>query len=259
MEEPDNESQDVHAAESESEDAARWTFRLLRKYFITGLVVAIPIGLTIYLLWGFVAFIDARVLRLIPAQYNPDSYLPFSIPGLGVVLLAVALTALGALTANFLGRRLISVGERIVDRMPVVRNIYNALKQIMETVVAQSDTTFQQVCLIEYPRKGIYAIGFVTTDTKGEIQQMMPSEMVSVFMPTTPNPTSGFLLFLAKEDVHILDLTVEEGAKLVISAGLVVPDDIDRALAKSTSADGTVRKFLKKAEAAQRKMMGGKG
>jgi uncharacterized membrane protein len=264
MDEPSQNNEDPSRKSEPSSDAAEessskiWSFSVLRKYLITGLVVAIPIGLTIYFAWSTIAFIDARVLRLIPAAYNPDTYLPYSIPGLGVVILLVALTLLGALTANFLGRRLITFGERIVDRMPIVRNIYNAIKQIMETVVSQSDTTFQEVCLIEYPRKGIYAIGFVTTDTKGQVQDIVSEDMVSVFLPTTPNPTSGFLLFVPKDDLKILDLSVEEGAKMVISAGLVVPENHEGAISRPAGGSGTVKKFLKKAEKAQRKMMGGK-
>jgi len=198
-------------------------FRWVRSSFLTGLVIAAPIWITIYVTLAFISFIDDFVTPLIPAQYNPETYLPFSIPGLGVVIVFVLLTLLGALTANLFGRSIINFGEKLVDRMPVVRNIYNALKQIFETVVSQSESSFQEVGLIEYPRKGLYAICFITTSTGGEIQSRIDEDSVSVFLPTTPNPTSGFLLFVPRNAIQLLDMTVEEGAKLVISAGLVEP------------------------------------
>ncbi|MAN64105.1 MAG: hypothetical protein CMI60_19395 [Parvibaculum sp.] len=197
----------------------------LRTYFLTGLAVAAPIWITIYLLRWFVEFIDTYVVGFFPDQYQPDQLLPFTVPGIGVIIGLVGLTFLGALTANFLGRRILAFGERLVDRMPIVRNIYNALKQIFETVISQSGTSFRDVGLIEYPRRGLYALVFVTTQTKGEVLEKASTddEMVSVFLPTTPNPTSGFLLFVPKADITILDMSVEEAAKLVISAGLVEP------------------------------------
>jgi uncharacterized membrane protein len=197
----------------------------LRTYFLTGLAVAAPIWITIYLLRWFVEFIDTYVVGFFPDQYHPDQLLPFAIPGIGVIIGLVGLTVLGALTANFLGRRILAFGERLVDRMPIVRNIYNALKQIFETVISQSGTSFREVGLIEYPRRGLFALVFVTTQTKGEVLEKAPTDdgLVSVFLPTTPNPTSGFLLFVPKNDITILDMSVEEAAKLVISAGLVEP------------------------------------
>jgi len=197
--------------------------RWIRTSFLTGVVIAAPIGITIYVTLAFIGFVDDHVTPLIPLSYNPETYLPFSLPGMGVIVMAVALTLLGAAAANLFGRSLLTYGERIVDRMPVVRNIYNTLKQIFETVVAQSDSTFQQVGLIEYPRRGLYAICFVTTHTKGEISDLSEDELYSVFLPTTPNPTSGFLLFVPHQEITILDMTVEEAAKMVISAGLVEP------------------------------------
>lgn len=198
----------------------------LRTYFLTGLVVAAPISITIYLTWWFVTLIDVWIKPLVPALYNPDTYLPFSVPGVGLVFALMALTVLGALTANLFGRTLVAYGEQMFNRMPVVRNVYKALKQIFETALSQSTSSFQDVGLIEYPRKGLYAIVFVSTDTRGEIPEKSGAgDMVSVFLPTTPNPTSGYLLFVPRGDVTLLDMSVEEGAKLVISAGLVLPDD----------------------------------
>lgn len=195
----------------------------LRNYFLTGLVVAAPIGITGYLTWLFITSVDQWVTPLIPTAYNPETYLPFSIPGLGVVIVAAFLILLGALTANFFGRALIRWGERILDAMPVVRSIYGTLKQIFETVTSHSAASFRDVVLVEYPRKGLWAIAFVSSETKGEIRHRLDQEMVNVFLPTTPNPTSGYLLFVPKKDVVYLDMTVEEGVKYVISAGLVTP------------------------------------
>ncbi|MDO8840368.1 MAG: DUF502 domain-containing protein [Parvibaculum sp.] len=195
----------------------------IRNYFLTGMVVAAPIGLTIWITRWFIDLIDTWFTPLLPRQYHPDAYLPFDIPGLGLLIAFVLLTLLGALTANIFGRTVLNFGERIVARMPVVRSIYGALKQIFETVISQSSASFREVGLIEYPRKGIFCIVFITTQTNGEIVDRVGRELVSVFLPTTPNPTSGFLLFVPKDDVQVLDMTIEEGAKLIISAGLVEP------------------------------------
>ena len=208
---------------SDEQDQKGHPFRWLQRSFVTGVVIAAPIGITIYLTLAFIGFVDDRVIPLIPDRYNPETYLPFSVPGLGVLVAVVALTLLGALTANLFGRTLIGYGERLVDRMPVVRNLYNALKQIFETVVTHSEANFTEVGLIEYPRKGLYAVCFVTTSTGGEIQARAEHDLVSVFLPTTPNPTSGFLLFVPRQDIQILSMSVEEAAKLIISAGLVEP------------------------------------
>ena len=195
----------------------------LRNYFLTGLVVAAPIGLTVYITTWFVDLVDTWFVPLIPARYQPDNYLPFEIPGLGLIIAFVLLTALGALTANIFGKAILSFAEGLVDRMPVVRSIYGAIKQIFETVVSQSTTSFREVGIIEYPRKGLYTIVFVTSRVKSQIGIKLGHDLISVFLPTTPNPTSGFLLYVPREDVTILDMTIEEGAKLIISAGLVEP------------------------------------
>ncbi len=200
-------------------------FSRLRTYFLTGIVITAPIAITIYLTYVFVDFVDANVTPLIPARYNPETYLPFSVPGLGLFVAVLVLILIGFLTANFLGRSLLHFGERIVARMPVVRSIYKALKQIIETVLAQSSSSFREVVLFEYPRKGIWAIAFVTSEVKGEVADLDEETMISVFLPTTPNPTSGFLLFVPKRDLKFLDMSVEEGVKLVISAGMIWPSD----------------------------------
>lgn len=206
----------------------------LRNSFLTGLVIVGPIGITAYVVYTFVNFIDSWVKpyafpwlrQYIPDQYNPETYLPFSIPGLGLIFAIFIIMVVGATTANLFGRSLVNYGESLLDRMPVVRNLYRAIKQIFETVLSQEGNSFQKVGLIEYPRKGLYAIVFVSTETTGEIADVCShgEQMLSVFLPTTPNPTSGYLLFVPTKDVQILDMSVEEGAKLVISAGLVVPE-----------------------------------
>lgn len=202
----------------------RWRPHLhIRTYFLTGLVVAAPIIITGYLTYAFVTFVDGQVAALIPNNWAPWLKQPFAVPGLGVVAVFIGLVLLGALTANVFGRWIIESGERAVERMPVIRNVYRALKQIFETVLAQSDQSFRQVGLIEYPRPGLWAVVFIAGPTRGEIQERNSHELLSVFLPTTPNPTSGYLLFVPRKDVVILDMTVEEGAKLVISGGLVAP------------------------------------
>ena len=199
--------------------------RRLRTYFLTGIVATAPIGLTLYLSWVLVKFVDRLVTPSIPAQYNPNTYVPFDIPGLGVIVAIILLTFIGFITANFLGRQIVALGESVVDRMPVIRSVYGALKQIFETVLAQSSRSFREVVLIEYPRRGIWAVGFVTSETLGEIQNVKEDELVNVFLPTTPNPTSGFLLFVPRQDLITLHMTVEEGIKMVISGGIVTPPD----------------------------------
>lgn len=198
----------------------------LRTYFLTGLVVASPVGITIYLALAFIDLIDRNIKPLIPAGYNPDNYLPFPIPGLGLIFLFIILTLLGFLAANFMGKTLIHLGEKILNRMPIVRSVYNTLKQIFETVISENTGSFQEVVLVEYPRKGLWAIAFISGENKGEIQEKMNDDIVNVFLPTTPNPTSGFLLFVPKKDIIHLDMTPDEGAKYVISAGLVDPSNL---------------------------------
>ena len=197
----------------------------LRTYFLTGIIITAPLGITIFIAWKFIGLIDGWVTPFIPAAYNPESYLPFDLPGLGLLFSIIVLTLIGALTASFTGRILVRFGERLVARMPVIRAVYGALKQIFETVLAQSSESFREVVLVEYPRRGIWAIAFVTGLTEGEVQHLVEDELVNVFLPTTPNPTSGFLLFVPRRNLTTLNMTVEEGIKLVISGGIVTPPD----------------------------------
>ncbi len=201
----------------------RGLFARLRTYFFAGVIVTAPVSITLYLAWLFIDFVDSRVTPLIPAKYNPETYLPITIPGLGLLVVFIVMVLIGALAAGYVGRAMVHWGELLLARMPVLRNVYSALKQIFETVFAERSTAFRQVVLIEYPRKGCWAMGFATGTTKGEVQDLIEDEVVNVFLPTTPNPTSGYLLFLPKRDVTFLEMTVEEGIKMVISGGVVTP------------------------------------
>ena len=197
----------------------------IRRYFLAGFLVTAPLGITVLIAWWIINFIDEWVTPLIPTKYNPETYLPFSLPGLGLLILFIALTLIGALTAGLMGRWVVRTGERILNRMPVVRSVYSAFKQIFETILAQQSNAFREAVLIEYPRRGIWAIGFITGTTKGEVQSLTLEETVNIFLPTTPNPTSGFLLFVPREEVMPLDMSVEEAVKMVISGGIVTPPD----------------------------------
>lgn len=198
----------------------------LRNYLLTGIIVAAPLTITVLLTASFVNWVDGWVKPWIPPFWNPENYVPFPVPGTGVVVALLALTALGFLTANIFGRTVIRLGESILNRMPLIRNLYSALKQIFETALSERSRTFRRAGLIEYPRRGLWAVVFIATDAKGEVSHRLPDddEAISVFLPTTPNPTSGFLLFVPRRDVMVLDMSVEDAAKLVISAGLITPE-----------------------------------
>jgi uncharacterized membrane protein len=193
---------------------------VIRTYFFTGLVVAAPIYITFYLLSWAVSVLDEWFRPWIPLDYRPTTYLPFDVPGIGVILAFILLTIIGGLTANFLGRALLSFGERLIRHMPVIGTVYTALQQIFKTAVQEDGKAFSKVALIEYPRKGLFAIAFVTKAADRRVNKSTGKTMIGVFLPTTPNPTSGFLLFVPEDELTILDMTVEEGARLVISAGL---------------------------------------
>lgn len=207
-----------------------------RGNFLTGLVVIAPVGLTIWLIWSVVGWIDGFVLPLVPFKYHPDRLIQdllgldpsvqINVRGIGVVIFLIFTVFIGWLAKGIIGRSFIRFAESLVERTPVVRSIYSGIKQISETIFAQNERSFETACLIEYPRKGIWAIGFISTSAKGEISDKTGTddEIMSIFLPTTPNPTSGFLLFVPRQDVVELDMTVEDSAKLVISAGLVYPN-----------------------------------
>ena len=200
----------------------------LRNNFLTGLAVIIPVFITTYLIWSTIGIVDGWVLPLIPEKYALDKFIGIDVKGIGVIIFLLFTVFIGSLTKGYFGRTILKSAESLVDRMPVVRSIYNGIKQIAETVFSQSNNSFERACLVEYPRKGIWAVAFVSTKTKGEVSEKIGKnkDLFSIFLPTTPNPTSGFLLFLPEKDIIFLDMTVEDAAKLVISAGLVTPKDI---------------------------------
>lgn len=203
-------------------------FASFRASFLTGIVVIAPVGMTIWLVWSLMGWVDSVVLPLVPQTIQPEKYIGINLRGVGVIIFLIFTVIIGWIAKGLIGRSLISFGESLVDRMPVVRSIYSGVKQIAETVFAQSDRNFETACLIEYPRRGIWAIGFISTDAKGEVAAAHRDDhLKGVFVPTTPNPTSGFLLFFPKEDIIELKMSVEEAAKLVISAGLVYPNAKD--------------------------------
>ncbi len=208
----------------------------LRASFLTGLVVIMPVGMTIWLIWTLFGWVDGFVLPVIPDRFNPEEYIGINLRGIGVIFFLVFTIVVGWVAKGLIGRSLIRFGETLVARTPVVRSIYSGIKQIAETVFAQSERSFEKACLVQYPRKGIWAIGFISTEARGEIAARADTVggLVSVFVPTTPNPTSGFLLYFPAEDVVELDMTIEDAAKLVISAGLVYPPD--RPDAQATAA-----------------------
>lgn len=199
----------------------------LRNYFLTGFIVAAPLAITVYIVWSFIGWIDSWVKPYIPAAYSPDTYLPFAVPGFGLLVAIFAITMIGFLAANIVGRSIVSAGERLLGRMPLVRGVYKALKQIFETVLSNRSEMFRQVGLVEYPRKGVWSLVFVSNERETEINAKLDKEgdpLVAVFMPCTPNPTTGFLMYVHRSEIVLLDMTIEDGAKLIVSAGLVAPE-----------------------------------
>ncbi|MEL6196897.1 MAG: DUF502 domain-containing protein [Pseudomonadota bacterium] len=218
-------------------------FQRLRGNFLAGLVVVGPIVLTIWLTWYIITFVDGQVMPLVPRAYDPRTYLGADVPGYGVFVFIIFTVVVGYFAKKVFGKQVIRFAEQMVDRTPIIRSIYNALKQLMETALTNSNTSFRQACLIEYPRRGLWAVAFISTDAKGEIVETTGLEMVSVFLPTTPNPTSGFLLFVPREDVIPLEMSIEDAAKMVISAGLVVPPTKAERLAQSEEVAARRRAF----------------
>ena len=199
-------------------------FARFRRYFLAGILVTSPILITVYVTWLIITFIDAQVAGMLPESLDFTKKLPHQIPGLGLIISIIVITFIGAITPGFIGRTLLKVGERILDKTPVVRSIYGAIKQIMETIMSTNSESFREVVLAEYPRKGIWVIGFVTGETKGEVQTLNKEKLINVFIPTTPNPTSGFLLFIPKKDLIYMKMKVEDAVKMVISGGIVTPN-----------------------------------
>jgi len=201
----------------------------LRNYFLTGLVIVGPVTITLYIAWWFINVVDAWVKPFVPRNYNPETYLPFPMPGIGLLFGIIGLTLIGALAANLLGRTIISSGEMFLERMPIVRNLYQALKQIFVSVVtaAGPGTTPHKVGMIEFPSKGIWSLVYITGEATGEIKAVQPGgsdDLLTVFMPTGIMPPTGFVCLVPRKDVIFLSMSVEDAAKMVISAGMVMPE-----------------------------------
>jgi uncharacterized membrane protein len=197
----------------------------VRNYFLTGLVVAGPVAITIYLTWSFVSWVDDLVRPFFPVAYRPETYLPVKIPGFGLIIAFLALTALGFFTANLVGRTLVEFGERLLGRMPIVRPVYRGLKQVFETLFSKSGSTFRTVALVEFPAPGMWSLVFLSTPPGSDITTCLPrqEEYVSVFMPCTPNPTTGFFFYVPRREIIELDIPVEEAAQLIMTAGMIQP------------------------------------
>ncbi len=200
----------------------------LRNYFLTGFIVCAPLAITAYIAWSFIGWVDSWVKPYIPARYSPDTYLAFPVPGFGLIVALVLITLIGFLTANIVGRAIVNFGERLLGRMPLVRGIYRSLKQIFETVLSNKGDMFNQVGLVEYPRKDVWSLVFVAGEKETEIGEKLdkPGDpLIAVFMPCTPNPTTGFFFYLPRREVVELSISVEDGAKLIMSAGLIQPGE----------------------------------
>lgn len=197
----------------------------LRGYLLAGILLTAPITLTIYLTWVFLNFVDAKVAKILPSEWYHGLYGDTTIPGLGLIVAVAFFIVVGWFATNFLGRLFINVSEYVVGRLPVIRSLYGGIKQIFETIMTTQSQTFRECVLVEYPRKGIWSIGFLTGRTEGEVQRLTEDEVLNVFVPTTPNPTSGFLLFVPKQDIYFLGMSVEDGIKMIVSAGIITPPD----------------------------------
>jgi uncharacterized membrane protein len=213
----------------------------LRNYFLTGLIVAGPVAVTLWLIWWFVTWVDNLVRPAFPVALRPETYLPMNIPGLGLIIAFLALTLLGSLTANLVGRKLVDIGESFLSRMPIVRPIYRTAKQIFQTVFSNSGSSFRRVGLVEFPSPGMWSLVFLTQSPSADIAARLPAtEHVSAFMPCTPNPTTGFFFYVPRRDVIDLDITVEEAMQLLMSAGIIQPggdaDDQKRLTALADTA-----------------------
>ena len=214
----------------------------VRTYFLTGLVVAGPVAVTLWLIWWFVTWVDGLVRPFIPKMYRPETYLPIQIPGLGLIIAFVVLTLLGFLTANLIGRKLVDLGEGLLSRMPIVRPIYRTAKQIFQTLFSKSGSTFRKVGLVEFPSPGMWSLVFLTQSPTDEISSRLPAlEHVSAFMPCTPNPTTGFFFYVPRRDVIDLDITVEQAMTLLMSAGIVQPGSDPQAQGKLAGLAETAR------------------
>jgi uncharacterized membrane protein len=216
----------------------------LRSWFFTGLVIFGPVALTLYVAWWAIDTVDGWVRPFAPAQLWPDTYLPFHVPGFGVVIAAVGLTILGFLAANFAGRTLVALGESMLDRTPIVRSLYKSLKQIFETIFSQSGDQFRKVGLVEFPVKGTYSLVFISSEPPPELAALIPGKpMTSVFLPCSPNPTTGFYFYVPTDEIVELPYTPEEAVKLIMSAGMILPEVSPEAAARFASERQSVSRI----------------
>jgi uncharacterized membrane protein len=216
----------------------------LRNYFLTGLVVAGPVAITAWLIWTFVTWVDGFVRPLIPPDYRPDTYLPVPIPGTGLIIAVVALTLLGFLTANLVGKTLVDLGDRLLNRMPIVRPIYKTMKQIFESLFSKSGSSFRKVALVEFPAKGMWSLVFISQPPTSGIAERLPapeSEYVSVFLPCTPNPTTGFFFYVQRKELIEIEMSVENAMSVLISAGMVQPEETQKKFAAMASTARTAQ------------------
>src|SRR3954471_2345143 len=212
-------------AESQPEEVQRGLMARFRNYFLTGLIVAGPIAITFYLTWWFVTWVDGLVRPFVPVAYRPETYLPFGLPGAGLIIAVFALTMLGFLTANLIGRKLVDFGERLLGRMPVVRAIYRSLKQVFETLFSGQGSSFRRVGLVEFPSPGMWSIVLISQPPSADIANKFPSEEehISVFLPCSPNPTTGFFFYVPKSRLIEVEMSAEDAATLIMSCGVVQP------------------------------------
>ncbi len=197
--------------------------KILKRYFVTGLIIVLPLYISFYVFVTIVNFMDS-LMYLLPEVARPDTYLPFHVPGIGLLVTVTGIFLVGMLTTNFLGRKLVAIGEWFLDWIPLLRTIYKSSKQFISTFFSKDADGFRKVVLIEFPRRGTYAVAFVTSKTHGEVQVKIEEDLINVFLPTTPNPTSGFYLAVPSNEVISLDMTVEDAFKVIMSGGVIVPE-----------------------------------
>lgn len=203
-------------------------FAWLRGRFFAGMVIALPVVVTFLILQFLIGEIDRRVVPLLPAALKPETYLNYAVPGFGLIVLVLFLTILGAIATNLIGRSVISLADRILGRLPIIRSVYSAFKQLVEVFANSNTEQFSECVLIEFPKPGTWCLGFLSSPARGEVRSALGPGFIGVFVPTTPNPTSGFLMYIEASEVVRLDMTVEEGAKMILSAGLVVPEHLPK-------------------------------
>ncbi|MBW2544200.1 MAG: DUF502 domain-containing protein [Deltaproteobacteria bacterium] len=203
----------------------------IKGVFLTGIAAIIPVGVTFYVFYLIIGLMN-KLVRIIPARFHPDQILPFHIPGLGVIITLILVFIVGLVTKSYLGKKGVVLGEKLVSKIPLVRGIYNALKQLVDALLSDKGQSFKKAVLIEYPRKGLYSIAFVTGESRGEVQLRTSQKCVNLFVPTTPNPTSGFYIMVPETDMVNLDMTVEEAFTLIVSGGIVSPAEVRKQIEK---------------------------